>query len=252
MLVRDAAGEAPDAPGLEVFMLRRTGSAVFGAGMYVFPGGRVDGVDGAAEMAPYCVGLDDADASRQLGIDEGGLAFWVAAVRECFEEAGVLLARHGDGTPVVPDNDDRHLVHDGTLSLAELCRRDDLVLDLATTHYIAHWVTPLGEQRRFDTRFFLTEAPPDQEPAHDDKETVESLWVQPEDALRLHDGGELMMLPPTLACLRFLEPHRTAAAALAAGAAIDEPPRILPKLRLDADGRFAGIVLPDEPEYDAL
>jgi 8-oxo-dGTP pyrophosphatase MutT (NUDIX family) len=250
MLVRDAADE-PDAPGLEVFMLRRTGSAVFGAGMYVFPGGRVDGVDGAAEMAPYCVGLDDAAASRQLGIDAGGLAFWVAAVRECFEEAGVLLARHVDGTPVVPDNDDRHLVHDGTLSLAELCRRDDLVLDLATTHYVAHWVTPLGEQRRFDTRFFLTEAPPDQEPAHDDKETVESLWVRPADALRMQAAGELMMLPPTVVNLQFLAEHDTAAAAVAAGEA--EPPSlILPRLRRDEEGRIVGVAMPGDPDFDSI
>ena len=73
-------------------MLRRTANAAFGAGMYVFPGGRVDGVDHADDIAPYCLGLDDVDASSQLGIDTGGLAYWVAAIRECFEEAGVLIA----------------------------------------------------------------------------------------------------------------------------------------------------------------
>ena len=94
MLVRDAAdGES----GIEVFMLRRTTNATFGAGMYVFPGGRVDGVDGADEIAPFCEGLDDATASDKLGIDHGGLAYWVAAVRECFEEAGVLFAKPRGG-----------------------------------------------------------------------------------------------------------------------------------------------------------
>ena len=150
-------------------MLRRTANAVFGAGMFVFPGGRVDGVDGAADIARFCRGLDDEAASRQLGIDHGGLAYWVAAIRECFEEAGVLLATRRDGGPLELRNEDRHEIHDSSLSLVELCRRDDLVLDLSTTYYVDHWITPIGEQRRFDTRFFVTELPVDQEPLHDDK-----------------------------------------------------------------------------------
>jgi 8-oxo-dGTP pyrophosphatase MutT (NUDIX family) len=251
MLVRDAAdGE----PGVEVFMLRRTANAVFGAGMYVFPGGRVDGVDGADDIAPFCRGLDDARASEQLGIDHGGLAYWVAAVRECFEEAGVLLAERRDGGPLQLRNEDRHEIHDqdSSLSLVALCRRDDLVLDLSTTQYVDHWITPIGEQRRFDTRFFLAEMPIDQEPLHDDKETVDSLWVRPAAALRMQADGELMMMPPTMANLRFLEPHESAAAALAAGAAIEQPPCILPKIRRDPDGRILGIAMPGDADYDAL
>ena len=251
MLVRDAVdGE----PGVEVFMLRRTANAVFGAGMYVFPGGRVDGVDGADDIAPFCRGLDDARASEQLGIDHGGLAYWVAAIRECFEEAGVLLAERRDGGPLELRHDDRHEIHnqDSSLSLVALCRRDDLVLDLSTTHYVDHWITPIGEQRRFDTRFFLAEMPVDQEPLHDDNETVDSLWVRPAEALRMQAEGELMMMPPTMANLRFLEPHPTAAAALAAGAAIEQPPCILPKIRRDADGRIVGVAMPGDSDYDAL
>ena len=232
MLIRDAAdGE----PGVEVFMLRRTANAVFGAGMYVFPGGRVDGVDGAGDIARFCHGLDDAAASAQLGIDHGGLAYWVAAVRECFEEAGVLLATRRDGRPLRLRNEDRHEIHDSSLSLVELCRREDLVLDLSATHYVDHWITPVGEQRRFDTRFFLAEMPADQEPLHDDKETVDSLWVRPSDALRMQADGELTMMPPTMANLRFLAPHASAAAALAAGAAVENPPCVLPRIRRDAE-----------------
>lgn len=251
MVVRDAIdGE----PGVEVFMLRRTANAAFGAGMYVFPGGRVDGVDGADEIAPFCRGLDDVEASKQLGVDHGGLAYWVAAVRECFEEAGVLLAQRRNGEPLELRNEDRHDIHDhdSSLSLVALCRRDDLVLDLSGTHYVDHWITPIGEQRRFDTRFFLAEMPTDQVPVHDDKETVDSLWVRPSEALRLQAAGELMMMPPTMANLRFLEPHPTAAAALAAGAAIEKPPCILPKLRRDAGGRLIGVAMPTDPDYDAL
>ncbi len=251
MVVRDALdGE----PGVEVFMLRRTANAVFGAGMYVFPGGRVDGLDGAEDIAPFCRGLDDVAASERLGVDHGGLAYWVAAVRECFEEAGVLFAERREGGPLELRNEDRHEIHDhdSSLSLVELCRRDDLVLDLSSTYYVDHWITPIGEQRRFDTRFFLAEMPIDQVPLHDDKETVDSLWVRPAEALRLQAAGELMMMPPTMANLRFLEPHPTAAAALAAGAAIEKPPCILPKLRRDADGRLVGVAMPGDPDYDNL
>lgn len=249
MLIRDAQ-QGPD--GIEVFMLRRTTRAVFGAGMFVFPGGRVDLVDGADEIAPFCGGLDDATASTQLGIDHGGLAFWVAAVRECFEEAGVLLAAPRGGGSLALRNEDRYEIHDSSLSLVELCRRDDLVLDLSTTYYVDHWITPVGEQRRFDTRFFLSEMPDDQEPLHDDKETVESLWVRPTEALRMQAAGELMMMPPTMVNLRFLEPHQEAASALAAGAAVEQPPCTLPKLRRDADGRMIGVAMPGDPDYDSL
>lgn len=249
MMIRDAH----DAPaGLEVFMLRRTASASFGAGMYVFPGGRVDGADGGTHIETFCAGLDGRTASARLGLASGGLAYWVASIRECFEEAGILLATRRDGGPLELDNDDRHAVHDGTLSLAQLCARDDLVLDLSTTHYVSHWITPLGEQRRFDTRFFLTEAPPGQEGLHDDKETVESLWVRPAEALQLAADRELKMMPPTIANLRFLAAHETAADALAAAAETTDIPAILPKLRRDDAGKITGVSMPNDPDYVTL
>ncbi len=247
MLVRDS----PPA-GVEVFVLRRTASAAFAAGMYVFPGGRVDDVDGTAAIEAFCTGLDDAAASAALGIDHGGLAFWVAAVRECFEEAGVLLARRRDGGPPEVDDDERRAVHAGELSMVELCRRHDLVLDLSEIGYVAHWVTPVGERRRFDTRFFLAAAPPGQEGQHDDAELVDSRWVRPADALAEVEAGVLLMLPPTLANLRMLAESGSVTAALAAAAAAGRPPCIEPRLRRDETGRVVGIALPGDPDYDAL
>jgi 8-oxo-dGTP pyrophosphatase MutT (NUDIX family) len=249
MLVRDAVDGSS---GVEVFMLRRSTNAVFGAGMYVFPGGRVDGLDGATDLEPHVVGLDDEQASARLGIDRGGLAFWVAAIRECFEEAGVLLARRRDGNALDLRDDDRHAVHAGTLSMAELCRRDDLVLDLSTTHYVAHWITPAGEARRFDTRFFVALAPDDQDPLHDDGETIDSLWVRPEDAIAMLREGRLTMMPPTVANLRFLSEHRTSHAVIAAAAELDRPRPVLPRLRVDADGQVVGVAMPDDPDYATL
>ncbi|MFM8015896.1 MAG: NUDIX hydrolase [Actinomycetota bacterium] len=161
MLVRDVPSD------IEVFMLQRTTSAVFASGMYVFPGGRVDDVDAAAELDELCDGMSDAEASDLLRVPSGGLAYWVAAIRECFEEAGVLLARDQRGEYVSLGDTDaqarfgelRHRVHDGQLSLAELCRRENLRLAVDAIRYVSHWITPVGEKRRFDTRFFVAVAP---------------------------------------------------------------------------------------------
>jgi 8-oxo-dGTP pyrophosphatase MutT (NUDIX family) len=252
MLVRDGAD------GPEVFMLRRTLNAAFAGGMYVFPGGRVDDADHADELEVICDGLDDGRASAVLGLPRGGLAYWVAAVRECFEEAGVLLARPVGGDDAVRFDDprvaarfeaERHRVHDGTLSLTELCAQERLVLTTDAIHYVSHWITPVGEPRRFDTRFFVARAPQAQEPLHDDHETIESLWVRPADALARVRAGELAMIPPTMKNLEFLLPNATADAALAAAGRLETPRPILPKLRVNADGRVTGVILPDDPEY---
>ncbi|MCU1398451.1 MAG: hypothetical protein JWN62_1560 [Acidimicrobiales bacterium] len=255
MLIRDGAD------GIEVFMLRRTLRAAFAGGMYVFPGGRVDVADAAIALESVCDGLTDARASEMLQIDSGGLAFWLAAIRECFEEAGVLLARSTTTGQVVRFDDDataarfsaaRPAIHDSTLGLVELCAAEGLRLATDQIFYIAHWVTPLGENRRFDTRFFLARAPAAQEPLHDDGETIASLWVHPTEALARERAGELMMLPPTIACLEFLEPHLTADAALAAGAAVLAPPRVLPKIAtMSADGKPT-MLYPGDAGYDDL
>jgi 8-oxo-dGTP pyrophosphatase MutT (NUDIX family) len=241
MLVRDGA------EGLEVFMMRRTLKAVFVGGLYVFPGGAVDVADRHEDLGPVCEGLTDAEASRLLGVDEGGLAYWVAAVRECFEEAGVLLARGDDGVVRFDDpdvaarfNEDRHRVHRGELRLVDLCEREGLRITTDAIHYVSHWITPEGEPRRFDTRFFVARAPDAQEPLHDDGETIASLWVRPADALRRHEEGELAMITPTLSNLSFLVPFASADDALAAAALVRDPPTIRPSLSEDrkAAARF--------------
>jgi hypothetical protein len=110
----------------------------------------------------------------------------------------------------------------------------------------------MGESRRFDTRFFLARAPQAQEPLHDDTETIESLWVRPADALARYRAGDLAMIPPTIANLEFLLPFERADDALAAAAALPPPPAILPKLRLGPDGRFVGISVPGDEDYEQL
>ncbi len=251
VLVRDVDPGA--AAGIEVFVLRRAATAAFAAGMYVFPGGRVDEIDAATALEPYCDGLDDVTASALLGVDHGGLAYWVAAVRESFEEAGLLLARTtGGGVPPV-DDAERRAVHDGSLSMVELCRRHDLVLDLSAIRYVAHWVTPLGEPaRRFDTRFFLAAAPAGQEGAHDGTELDESMWVRPADAIAAADARRLVLMPPTIANLRFVAECATTDEALARADAVGTPPRIQPKMRRDPNGKLRGVALPWDPGFDDL
>ena len=250
MLLRDHHDE-----GLQVFMLQRTLSAAFARGMYVFPGGRVDPGDASHELESVCHGLGDAEASAILGVRSGGLAYWVAAIRECFEEAGVLLAAgpaprgSSDGAPADRATE-RAQVHAGELSMVDLCRRLGVALLPGTMHYVSHWITPVGESRRFDTRFFLAPAPADQVPVHDDSETVDSLWISPSEALRRHDRRELAMIPPTIANLEMIAGHGTVAEACAAAAAMPRPTAIEPRLRIDGDGRVVGVILPGEPGFD--
>ncbi len=247
MIVRNAVadpdrdGEAdstvgPDstvAPGVEVFMLRRTLAAVFGSGMYVFPGGRVETTDGA-----------DHDAAHRL-----------AAIRECFEEAGVLLAAHAvTGDSVVdghPALDARAGVYDGSVDIVELCTAHDLVPATEQLVWVSHWITPIGEQRRFDTRFYLVPAPAGQTSVHDDNETIASLWARPADALARHAAGELTMMPPTVKNLQFLSQFADVAEAMAVAATLPPPECILPKIRF-VDGAITGVVLPGEAGYDEM
>ena len=256
LLVRDA-----DAGGVEVFMLRRTFNAAFASGMFVFPGGKVDDVDGVDEIAELCDGLTDARASSLLGIANGGLAYWVACIRECFEEAGVLLARHETTGDVVRFDDEataqrfeveRENIHDGSVALLDLCKREGLRLTTDDIHYVSHWITPMGEKRRFDTRFFIARAPQAQEPLHDDGETIESFWISPQEAIERAHEKDLMLMPPTKANIEFLLPFKTADEVLAAAAQVGMPQTILPKLKIDADGRVVGIAMPGDPEYAVL
>jgi 8-oxo-dGTP pyrophosphatase MutT (NUDIX family) len=239
--------------GLEVFMMKRTANAAFAGGLYVFPGGVVDPEDAGTDLADHCDGLTDAEASARLGIAEGGLAYWVAAVRECFEEAGVLLARGprlDDDATAERFRAHQRAVYDKTRRLAEVCQEEDLVLSLADIAYVAHWITPTIEPRRYDTRFFVTRSPIDQVALHDDNELVDSAWVNPRVALGQHAEHELMMLPPTIAMLEFLATHDTVDDAMRAARAIGQPPTILPVAIMD-NGRLSALLMPGDPGYEA-
>ena len=253
MLVRDDERDG----GLEVFMLRRNLDADFVGGAYVFPGGAVDDADRHADLERICEGRTDAEASKLLDLDPpvGGLAYWVAAIRESFEEAGVLLAYDRDGAMVdLRDADDesrfsvhRAAVDKGERRLVDVCEEEGLRLAVDGMHYFSHWITPVGSPRRYDTRFFVARAPEAQSPLHDDRETIANTWIAPAEALARHERGEFDLILPTIRNLQALARFPTAGAVLAAAAEIDEVPAILPRIVDDAYG--TRIVLPGDPEY---
>lgn len=205
LVVRDGDGGS-----LEVLMLRRSLSAVFMAGAYVFPGGAVDPHDLESAARQLCTGRSDASASATLGVDSGGLAWWVAAVRECFEEAGILLALDGRGGTAeihgaqAVERVARHrsALRSGATTLVDIFAAEGFRIPAGALHYFAHWITPEGESRRYDTRFFATRAPGGQVPEHDGVEAISDLWIRPADALARHEAGEMELFLPTVRTLQ--------------------------------------------------
>ncbi|HVR30253.1 MAG TPA: NUDIX domain-containing protein [Thermoanaerobaculia bacterium] len=260
-----------DAPrGPEVFMVERHASARFVGGAHVFPGGRVDPED--ADAADLCAGLDDEEASRRLHLPQGGLAYYVAAIRECFEEAGVLLAHgrasgsgltHGraggpgraygtggrrpDETAEHADAELRELrraLNAGEVGFLELARHEDVRLATDRMHYWAHWITPEASPIRFDTRFFLSTVARDQAAAHHDAELAGSEWIRPAEALAKAESGEWTMILPTLRTLGTLLAFRNVAEAEEAGRRRREVATLEPRILRRPEG--IQVVLPGD------
>ncbi|MGH8640554.1 MAG: NUDIX hydrolase [Burkholderiales bacterium] len=243
-----------DAPlGLEVLMLQRSMELKFMPGAYVFPGGALDPGDDVAGLRELCVGLDDAAASRTLGVERGGLAYWIAAIREAFEEAGILLAYDASGRYVALNGAaaDRFRSHREALeknhdAFAALARAEGLRLATDRLLYFGHWITPVTVPRRYDTRFFLAVAPEGQEAQHDNHETTAHMWMRPQEALDLCAKEMLNMRFPTIKTLERFAACSTTAQLVAEISSAPEVQARLP--RVTADGRT---VLPGEPGYDA-
>ena len=241
-------------------MLKRNLASEFVAGAYVFPGGSVDPGDRGEAAEELCRGLDDVTASALLGVDSGGLAFWVAALRECFEEAGVLLAQPRDaaaGSAVLDTSDPavgarfeahREDINEGRTGLLAVCRQEGLVLAADTVHYVSHWITPELAPRRYDTRFFVTTAPPGQVAHHDEGETIATIWVRPNDALARFEAGEIELLPPTIDCLEKLGVHSSTGEVMAWAREVTDIPTILPIVLIE-DGRLL-VLRPGDDGYE--
>lgn len=194
-VVRDSA----DKSGIEVLLLRRTNRATFVAGAHVFPGGAVDESDAA---------LDELLSHSQTHAPAG---FATAAVRECFEEAGLLFAHHRQGR--TPNADERTMwrgeLARGELSFGALLEREQLLMDTASFRSWSRWVTPVGSPKRFDTRFFVAISPIDQQASPDDTEITQCQWFRPRDALDAADRNEMLLITPTRATLHGLRDFRS-------------------------------------------
>ena len=239
--------------GIEVLLSRRAERGDHNSGAWVFPGGIVEPGDALAHAA--CDGLDDGEASRRLGLERNGLDYYVAAIRECFEESGLLFAR-GDGDALVDlDGSDaarlspwRLALHRCERSITEFCATERLRLAVDRLVYLSHWLTPLGRAKRFDTRFFIAAAPSAQTAAHDGTELVEQLWIVPEDALAR--SASLRLLTPTQKTLETLARFANVAEAMAWATAPRAVALVMPRVANGSGGLRP--VLPDEHAWAEL
>jgi glyoxylase-like metal-dependent hydrolase (beta-lactamase superfamily II)/8-oxo-dGTP pyrophosphatase MutT (NUDIX family) len=211
----------PGSQGLEVLMLQRTQSAVFLGGAYVFPGGGLDAADADPRILRRVRGLTDEAASRRLGVPSGGLAWWVAAVRECFEEAGVLLLTTQDGKAITADRA-QTLMQFRDKPFLEFLEKEELYIPADALAYYGHWITAPGRSRRFDARFFVALAPEGQQGSHDEGETVHSLWIRPQEALERGERKEIELVFATQHTLRELARHGDPREAMAHAHALQE------------------------------
>ena len=210
------------AHGPEVFMVRRHEGTAFMGGAHVFPGGRVDASDSDGD-GTWCDGIDHAAKQLNDLAPADAVAYHVAAARELFEEAGVLLARDATSRFVslagsdIRDRFSRYRtdVHSARASLRSIVDAEGLRLALDALILFAHWVTPPIDTRQFDTRFFMTRVPPDQTPVHDDHETTHSSWMTPAESIAQSISRDIVLPPPTWTTVRELEPFTSVEDALA-------------------------------------
>lgn len=239
LLLRDGAA------GLEVFMVERHHRIDFATGALVFPGGKIDAGDADAALSARLDGGESQDAQQR--------AMRIGAIRETFEESGVLLARERGGETIGAarlaeiESAWREALCKGECSMSELAVREDLRLagDLLTP--FARWITPAFMPKRFDTVFFLAEAPADHLALHDGGESVDSLWTTPADALRAAERGERTIIFPTLLNIKKL--GRSSSIREAFEAARAQPiVTVLPEIVLKGGKQW--LTIPKQAGYD--
>jgi 8-oxo-dGTP pyrophosphatase MutT (NUDIX family) len=241
-----------DRPNLQVFMMERNANIVFAGGMWVFPGGRVDATDSPLKFQALSTHRSDEEASALLNIEDGGLSYYIGAIRESFEEAGILLALDKDSHEPLSlagkENSARFNIHRNSVNASErdfleIIEEENLILDAGAMHYIARWVTPKGPPRRYDTRFFISRMPENQIPLHDDNELVHSEWISPQEILAKVESEDMILMSPTLRMIQSLAKFSSADDVIAAASANlpDERARV---------NKNKELVLPGDPFYD--
>lgn len=255
---RDAATvlalrDSPDGP--EVYMVRRDSRMGFLGGAHVFPGGALDEADCGDALRALSAGFEALDPTARIHADQKrARGLLLAAVRELFEESGILLARTAEGEWVDLDEagprSERLKAGRAALSakggdFAGLLEAESLRIDVSGLRFFAHWITPAREKKRFDTRFFLARSPERQSARHCEVESSEGEWITPSRALARYRAREIELVPPTIACLEDLAAFRSVEAALDAYAAA-EVPCIFPEILI---GEEVVILYPGDADY---
>lgn len=229
-----------DAPEFQVLMVKRHHQIDFASGALVFPGGKIARGDDDEAWAEHVVGWERFDAVQR--------ALRIGAIRESFEEAGILAADNRDGTPfaAVCDVDVRASVDRGETPFLDVVRDLGVRLRLDGLSVFARWITPTMMPKRFDTWFYVMHAPPEQVAAHDGRETVDAEWIAPSEAVRLAADGQRTIIFPTLMNLKLLAEAQSAADCITRAQARDLV-TVLPQVE-QRDGKPV-LVLPPNAGY---
>ena len=233
LLLRDAEA------GLEVFMVKRHHQIDFASGALVFPGGKLEKSDSDPALRAMTVGGE--------GVDDAALALRIAAIREAFEECGILLARKKGATHLLAGAEAeavetrwRAKLNANSATMTDMASAEGLVYALDTMVPFAHWITPKGLPKRFDTHFFAAATPPDQLAGHDGSESVDSIWTSPAHAIAEADAGRATLVFATKMNLEKLGRSKTTSAALAAARG-DRIVTVMPEVTKTASGRVLWI-----------
>ena len=228
--------------GLEILLGEKNSKVNFAAGAFVFPGGALDTTDLRINFR-LAGGLTDEKANQILGIDDGGLSYWIAAIRECFEEVGVLLAKPSEKLLFNQDefaafcSRKRDELTCGQISFQEFVQEGSLVLEVDQLHYFSRWVTHAGSPRRYDTRFFIAQMPQGQVAQHDGGELIDHRWLSPSKALDLSGEGKLNLMFPTRKTLEKLQEFSSAGEALDYARSARPIAPMDPRLTIGSDGK---------------
>ena len=238
----------------ELFLARRHRRQTFMAGAFVFPGGQLEESDCCTEFSSLILKADSFHPQELLQdkslTPDRARGFFIAAIRETFEEAGIILAGNSSGNFITSQQEEtqvrfaahRRALSSGADSFAGILHQENILLFPDALIPFSHWITPEGEKKRFDTRFFLAELPEGQETVSDNRELTEFLWVTPRNALRMHFSREIMLMPPTLKTVLELAQFASVEELFAAAKKRLLYP-ILPQIFEQ------GVKLPHDPEY---